>query len=202
MIRLQCRYLERLGVLASVAPDAWRTTTDAWGTFEDCLESGSSKCVEISPVVRDEHHRIDDLSTVEPELFESLNREFFEDGAYAYGHVRGDRELTARRIRNVPDYRLDRFVREFPRTETLYRQCAHWVRGLVGLHFSPDVNHRTAVASLYVVLDANGHTPTDDRPFDWIDVAVVRSKLLRGYHCDARFDTLWERDELYHHWLR
>lgn len=201
VIRLQCRYLERLGVLSSVAADAWQTVPRAWETFEDCLESGSSAYVDAS-LALPEGRRIADLSGVEPDLFEKLNREFFSDGAYAYGHVRGDRELTARRIRNVPDYRLARFVREFPRTETLCRQCAHWVRGLVGLHFFPDANHRTAMGTLYAVLDANDLTPVGDWPFEWVDVAVVRSKLLRGYHCDVRFDTLWERDELYHHWLR
>jgi hypothetical protein len=54
------------------------------------------------------------------------------------------------------------------------------------------------MSSLYVILDENGLAPDGDWPFDWVDVAVTRSKLLRGYHCDVRFDTLW----VYHHWLR
>lgn len=202
VIRLQCRYLDRLGVLATVATDAYRLASAGRSVFDDRLAPGSSEYVDISPLVTGESRHVTDLSVVDSAGLKELNTTFLDDGAFRYGYVDGSREQTERRIHNVKDYRLDRFVREFPRTEPLCCQCAHWMRAVVGLHFFPDANHRTAMSSLYVVLDRNGLAPDGEWPFDWVDVAVTRSKLLRGYHCDVRFDTLWERDELYLHWLR
>ncbi|PSP78420.1 hypothetical protein BRC81_07700 [Halobacteriales archaeon QS_1_68_20] len=92
-------------------------------------------------------------------------------------------------------------MEEFPRGESLARQCAHWVRAVVGLHFFPDANHRTAFGTLYGLLDATGVAPPNDEwPPDGIETAVLRSKLLRGLHCRTDFRTLWLRDELNRHW--
>jgi prophage maintenance system killer protein len=159
--------------------------------------------VDLSGAIDGSVPRITDFSNVGADLLRQLNRDFFEDSSFPYGYLRGSKHRTARRIENVKQYRIERLVREFPRTETLYQQCAHWVRAIVGLHFFPDANHRTAMSSLYTILTENGLTPTADRlTFDWIDVAVTRSKLLRAYHCDVTFSTLWQKDELYQHWLR
>jgi len=191
--RLQCRYLSDAGLIERIATDTFdagcvpsrRLTDDGWLT-DDRIETAET--------------RIDGFGEVDARLLRAVNRRFLSRGEY--GLERGDRGKTRRQIDGVTRYRIDRVLREFPFWERRCRQCAHWMRAFAGLHFFPDANHRTAMGTLYAVLDANDLTPVGDWPFEWVDVAVVRSKLLRGYHCDVRFDTLWERDELYHHWLR
>ena len=202
VIRIQCRYLERLGVLSTVAMDAYRPVPDWEEVFNRNTTSSSPDYIKISKLVDNKIKKITDLSIVSPKGLKEVNLDFFQDNDLPYGYVRGDKQLTQQRISNIKDYRIDRIVREFPRTEPLCCQCAHWVRAIVGLHLFPDANHRTAMGSLYVILNKNGLEPDKEWPFDWIDIAVTRSKLLRGYHCNVRFDTLWERDELYLHWLR
>lgn len=46
-------------------------------------------------------------------------------------------------------------LNEFPRDERLREQCALWMHAVVGKHFFPDANHRTAVALLRKLLFEN-----------------------------------------------
>lgn len=201
VIRIQCRYLDRHGILDEVAGDVFVADDDAPAVFDRCCDTRDGYLEDDALVASDRDSL--DISDVDVEILRELNSGFFEDGEFRYGTVRGDAELTRRRIENVKRYRIDRVVREFPRFEPLVPQCAHWVRAIVGLHFFPDANHRTAVSTLAAVLREQDYlSPESTWPFEWIDIAVTRSKLLRGYHCDVRFDTLWERDELYYHWER
>lgn len=202
VIRLQCRYLERVGVLSTVTADTYRLSSDGWSVFDNHREIDSPEYVDLSPVVSDDTRRLSDLSVITSRGLKEVNLLSFNDTDLPYGYVRGDQELTKQRVHNVKDYKIDRLVREFPRVEPLCCQCAHWVRAVVGLHFFPDANHRTAMGTLRELLNQNGVLPDSEWPFEPIDTAVTRSKLLREHHCRVRFDTLWEHDELYFHWLR
>lgn len=59
------------------------------------------------------------------------------------------------------------------------------------------------MTTLKPLLIDNGYDQlVDDWPGENIDRAVVKSKLLRLFHADVTFETLWRRDELYNHWYR
>lgn len=201
VIRLQCRYLCACGILTDVARETFVfSPSDQTAVLSRFEPDGF---LDLSVSIDDDVRRITDLSEFDARLLRQINRDFLEDDTFTYGYVRGDRRRTERQLANVERYEIDRVLREFPRTESLFRQCAHWVRAITGLHFFPDANHRTAMSSLYTILSATGHETVADRlDFDWIGLAVSRSKLLRRYHCEVNFSTLWERDELFHHWHR
>ncbi|MEZ3114806.1 hypothetical protein RYH80_02585 [Halobaculum sp. MBLA0147] len=200
VIRLQCRYLDRVGLLERRGAERFAAAPGLDVSGGDVPDCGY---VDLSSSTPPSDRRITDCSGVDAAYVRATNRFFFESQRYPYGQVRGDADRTDREIRNVTRYRVGRVVREFPRIEPVAVQCEHWTRALVGLHFFPDANHRTALATLYSLLRLNGLAPPRGTwPFDGIDAAVTRSKLLRSYHCDVRFDTLWERDELFAHWRR
>jgi hypothetical protein len=212
VIRLQCRYLCACGILTDVARETYSCNQSAIDRFERVTEAtASSEFVDAAYLVPDRRLRITDFAGLDLDYLRRLNRNFLDGSEFTYGCIRGNKRETRRYIDNIEEYRVSRFVREFPRHESLCRQCAHWVRALVGLHYFPDANHRTAMNSLYGLLSRNGLAPdesdgldcgVDHWPFDSIDIAVTRSKLLRSYHCNVKYSTLWERDELYQHWER
>lgn len=204
VIRLQCRHLRRGGLLRSPAHDTF-ALSDAG---DDFLAGGRSTSTTDGYFDREElldvpPRRLRDFSALDPTHVKLTNEGFFEDSSHGYGSVRGGRGRTRRRIWNTQGWKLNRVMEEFPLFEPLVQQCAHWIRAFVGVHFFPDANHRTAMSTLYGVLDTNGVAPPNDEwPPAGIDRAVVRSKLLRSLHTVTDFRTLWLRDELYRHWHR
>jgi prophage maintenance system killer protein len=201
VIRVQCRRLREAGLVTEVGYETYALTEDGARFLERSSE------VEISSVAArqstlDRNWRIRDFDELDPDVFKRLNEEeFFDDPENDYGLIENDREITRRRIQNVKDYRIDRVMREFPRSEPVPQQCAHWMRAIVGLHFFPDANHRTAMGTLSFLLDING-VPYSEWPGSDIERAVLKSKLIRLLFVDVRFDNLWEKDELYTHWHR
>lgn len=202
VLRLQCNYLQEVGLVRAVTRDLY-TLTDDGHQFVD----GSSDLPTDSGYVLFEElldlpdGRITDFGSLDPTVVKIINRDLLEDPSNDYGLVRRDRDLTESRIMNVKGYQLNRLMREFPRFVSLPRQCAHWMRAIVGLHFFPDANHRTGMATLYALLDANGVAPTNGPwPGSEIEKAVLYSKIHRGLVTPVRFDTLWLCDELYQHW--
>lgn len=111
------------------------------------------------------------------------------------------RQRVSQRISKVRNGDIGRIMAEFPVHEPLPNQCAHWVRAIVGLHFFPDANHRTAMATLNVILQLNGISPVrwSDRRYK---TAIFKSKMIRRFILDVRFDNLWCKDELYLLWHR
>lgn len=204
VIRLQCRHMRRGGLLRSPAHDAFALASEG----EDFLDGDRSLPAtggyferDALLEVPDRHLR--DFSALDPTDVKLTNEGFLESSSHDYGFVRNEREWTRRRIWNTKGWKLARIMTEFPLLEPLAQQCAHWIRAFVGVHFFPDANHRTAMSTLYGVLDANSVAPPNDEwPPAGIDRAVVRSKLLRSLHTVTDFRTLWLRDELYHHWHR
>ena len=197
VIRLQCRYLTAAGVLERVAVDTFDADSEAVAAFDEIESSGFLPATRIETA----DTRISGFDGIDARLLRELNHTFLGRGNY--GLVRGDVAITRRKVDAVSRYRIDRVLREFPFWERHVQQCAHWMRAFAGLHFFPDANHRTALASLYAVLAQNDVAPpTDEWPFEWIEHAVSRCKLLRSLHVRVTFASLWERDELYYHWLR
>ncbi len=197
VIRLQCRYLTAAGLLEQVATDTFDADSGAVTTLDPMASDGFLPTARIETA----DTRISGFDGIDARLLRELNHTFLGRGNY--GLVRGDVATTRRKIDAVSRYRIDRVLREFPFWERRVQQCAHWIRAFAGLHFFPDANHRTALASLYAVLtQSDVAPPTDEWPFEWIEHAVSRCKLLRSLHSRVTFASLWERDELYYHWLR
>lgn len=201
VLRVQCRRLRNQGLLTTVGYETYALTASGLTYLE--TESEQQIDAPTTPKsILERNWKIRDFDELDPAVFKALNEEeFFEDPADDYGYVEGDRELTRRRIRNVKDFRLNRVIREFPRDEPVPQQCAHWMRAIVGLHFFPDANHRTAMGTLSFLLDIN-RIPYTEWPGEGIERAVLKSKLIRIVLVDVRFDNLWEKDELYVHWHR
>lgn len=206
VIRVRCRELCQYGLLVKAADDTFDTTEKG----EQYLKSDfdieriskvfSPQKVTDAPLRRMEGSRLVDFSELDAEDIIYQNVQFLENSEN-YGRIRGDIRKTRDRINNVREGDLQRVMDEFPRNEPLVAQCAHWVRAFSGLHFFPDANHRTAMASLSALLELHGI----DYP-NWseqgIRRAVVKSKLVRLLLVDVRFDNLWVKDEHYRLWHR
>ena len=75
------------------------------------------------------------------------------------------------------------------------------MHAVVGKHFFPDANHRTALALLRRVLRANGIDP-GQWPVERTESARDESHEVRREIPQIRLDTLFERDPLYEVWER
>lgn len=109
--------------------------------------------------------------------------------------------MLRNRIWSVRNGDPRRVIDEFPTDEDVVNQCALWMRAIVGKHFFPDANHRTAVAVLRRLLHENGIEP-GDWPIDRTERALRESHRARRESPSVRLDTLYERDELFRVWRR
>lgn len=205
VIRLQLRDLNRIGAVNPLSHDSYKLSERGAAILrdetalpsEDGLFDAHSICPEQYP---EEEWCMNDFSNLDGETIKELNYQNMEDKSEEYGWVRDSPDLTRQRIQNVPDTDLHRAIREFPTHDPLPQQCAHWLRALAGMHWFPDANHRTAFNSLSVPFLAAADRPLPPAPD--IKRVVLESKLSRHLLSDVRFNTLWERDELYQVWHR
>jgi len=150
----------------------------------------------------DEGLRITDLSAVDAENFKYRNTQFLTDDDAVYEAGIDDRLAAVRddiwRVRNG-DLRC--VFRDFPTDEPIREQAALWMHAVVGKHFFPDANHRTAVALLRKLLRDNGIRYTG---WDPERVRAVRdeSHRVRREIEPVRLNTLYRRDRLYEVWRR
>lgn len=143
--------------------------------------------------------RITDVSALEPENFKFRNAAFLEgDTHYDVLPHQTRRELQDR-IWNVRNGDLRRVLDDFPTDEPLVDQCALWMHAVVGKHFFPDANHRTAVALLRRLLRENGIEP-GDWSIERTEQARDESHAVRRELPPTRLDTLYERDALFEVW--
>lgn len=198
VVRLRCQQLTREDLVAEVTHDLYELSA----TGEEYVSSDKSLQEFRESIPDPEIERITDFSELDPEDIKWRNREYLKnpDHRYDHGEILSYHQVQ-HQISVVRNADLDRVMREFPTKEPLTQQCAHWVRAIVGLHFFPDANHRTAMATLNLLLNLNGI-----ERFRWRDdqykTTIFKSKLLRKYIIDVRFDNLWSKDELYHLWHR
>lgn len=204
VLRLQCQYLGRIGLVTTIGHDTFEISNKGCEYLDGNRDYPSTAgFLDLDELLDLPEWRFTDLSAIDPTVMKTVNEDFFDDPSNDYGWIDNNPELTRRRIWNVKGWQLARVLCEFPRTKPLPQQCAHWMRTVVGLHFFPDANHRTGMATLYGLLEANKLAPPNKEwPGDNIDRAVIQSKLIRGLHVAPTFDTLWIRDELYIHWHR
>lgn len=198
LIRVRCWQLLRKGLLEEVTHGLYELG-EKGKEFSESNETLEEFGVEFPDP---EINRITEFSDLDPEDIKWRNKQYLtnDDHRYDYGTYRNYRQVR-RDISSVRNEKLSRVMREFPKREPLTQQCAHWVRAIVGFHYFPDANHRTAMASLNTLLSLNGLNR-----FRWDDdkygETIFKSKLIRKYIIDVRFDNLWSRDELYILWHR
>ncbi|MDZ7688745.1 MAG: hypothetical protein U5J64_08510 [Halobacteriales archaeon] len=140
---------------------------------------------------------VDDVIRTNMEFFRDDDAEY--EDAHAYTHLD-----TRRRIKLGKGKRKDmsKVIEDFPTEEALASQSALWMRAMVGLHFFPDANHRTAMATLRGMMKDNGIEPF--RPFvevkeRSVEVLGVSKELRRG--TDVDMSNYYEKDRLYEVWL-
>jgi prophage maintenance system killer protein len=145
--------------------------------------------------------RITDLSALDAEDFKLRNTKFLQ-GETEYEQTGNEPiESLRHQIWVTRNGDIRRVFDQFPMEWPLEEQCAGWMHAVVGKHFFPDANHRTAVALLRRLLDEN-----DIEYTDW-SLARLRdarreSHVVRRKIETIRLDTLYRKDELYDVWWR
>lgn len=205
VIRLQLRDLADIGLIRPVAHGTYQLTDFGrnvhCGTERLPAENGLFDLEAVTDYsFPDSDWRLTDFSNLDGETIKKLNFDAIEAPQEEYGLIRGSRDTTRRRIGNVAETDLHRLMREFPTHEPLPQQCAHWLRAMVGVHFFPDANHRTAMGTLSVLYQTLRGEPLPVG--DDIERVVLESKIARHFFEEVRFDTLWMRDPLYYVWHR
>jgi len=148
-----------------------------------------------------EQPRITDLSEIVPENFKYRNTEFLIDSDAVYETGMGlQRQELRRHIWNVRNGDLRRVLDDFPADEPVREQCALWMHAIVGKHFFPDANHRTAVALLRKLLKDNNLAYNGFGDTAAVEKVREESHRVRGEIEPVRLDTLYRRDALYEVW--
>jgi len=150
----------------------------------------------------DPTRRITDLSWLSAENFKFRNTEFLmnDDLHYDISDYESRAELR-RQIWNVRNGDLRKVIRRFPTDKPLRVQCALWMQALVGKHFFPDANHRTAIALLRQLLMRNDMIP-NDWSIERTRAARDESHAVRKQIPPIRLDTLYKPTRLYLVWWR
>jgi len=92
-------------------------------------------------------------------------------------------------------------INQFPVEEDLVSQSALWARGVVGMHFFYNANHRTALASLRRLLHKN-NLKTFENPFGEELGEETDSLIseLSDINENIGEDDMYEKDEIYAVW--
>lgn len=143
--------------------------------------------------------RITDLSSLDPENFKVRNTQFLIGDTHYDILDHESRQEVQHQIWVTRNGDIRRVLDEFPTDEPLIDQCALWMHAVVGKHFFPDANHRTALALLRRLLRANGIDP-GQWPAERTELARDESHEVRREIPQIRLDTLFERDPLYEVW--
>lgn len=170
-----------------------RSVTSIGSNKRACLVDGNFMC--------DCAARITDLSSLDPENFKFRNTEFLTGDSHYDMQPHETRQKLRRQIWVVRNGDLRRILDEFPTDKPLIEQCALWMHAVVGKHFFPDANHRTAIALLRRLLRENGIDP-GNWPAERTRIARDESHEVRRELPQIRFDTMYEHDALYEVWER
>lgn len=193
VVRLRCHDLASDGLLEEPTLDVFRLSTRG--------SEFVTSTYDIEPVEPTVLESISTMGDLDPEDIKWQNTRYLDHPQHRYDLDQLTKTRAHQEISVTRNGKLSRVMNEFPFSDSLSDQCAHWVRALVGLHFFPDANHRTAMTTLNTILAMN-----DIVPISWRDkryrTAIFKSKLMRRFVVDVRFDTLWYRDELFRNWQR
>ena len=135
------------------------------------------------------------------------NMRFFKDDAYEYEDAHAFTHLETRRSIKLDESKrhdLERIIENFPADEPLVSQSALWMHAIVGVHFFPDANHRTAMATIRKMMEDNDIgmpgegllTDLNERT----EAARNASKEERR-KLDIDMGNYYEKDSLYKVWM-
>lgn len=212
-IRLQCRYLTRIGLLRDIGNESFRLTDQGREALTGETELPSSGgYFDLSATLSVPEQRISATSALSQVKIKKRNSEFYDRATDPAADVDEDYSVDVRDARrerrvvwSVKKWKLDRLLDEFPLTEAAASQCAHWMRTISGLHLFPDANHRTGMTTLWM-LAADNDLIDERHPWpgtpEEIGKAVLLSKFYRYLSSDVTLSTLWRKDALYWHWYQ
>lgn len=145
--------------------------------------------------------RITDLSVLSPENIKYRNTAFLADDNHPYevGWGLSESELR-RKAWNTRNGDLRKLMRQFPRDEPLRKQCAHWMHAMVGVHFFPDANHRTAAATLRRLMREN-QIVWKEWDFQRLQEARKTSHQIRQEIDVVTMSDLYREDKLHAVWF-
>lgn len=153
----------------------------------------------------DSEKRITEVSLEVDDVIQT-NMEFFRDDETEYEDAHAFTHLDTRRKIKLDEGKrkdLSEVIESFPTDEPLASQSALWVRAMIGLHFFPDANHRTAMATLRGMMKDNGIEPFE--PSGEIEEMTIEvldmSKELRRHEVGVDMGNYYEKDRLYKAWL-
>lgn len=210
-LRLQCQYLNRSNLLNRAGRDLYSIGPEGKKFLEGVLEIPQSEgYFNLQSILNLSDDRITDVSILNQEDIKKRNYDIYletkqrKNNSYKdYSIDVQDPRRERREVLSTKKWKLDRLLREFPLTEPVAAQCAHWITSIVSFHFFPDANHRTAMISLYQlalgndVVDENHRWPGNETE---IGKAVLLSKFHRHLSPKRNFERLWMKDALYWHW--
>jgi len=212
-LRLQCRYMVKAGLLFHAGNESF-TLTEFGQEFlgDDSILAHDDGYLNISEMIDLAKKRISDFGGVSQEYVKKQNYEYFDTVRDPSKNSEQDYSVDARdprrkekKVLSAKKWKIDRIIRELPRTEPVVSQCAHWMTSIAGLHLFPDANHRTAMITLYALVLDNEIVHEDHRwpgKEEEIGKAVLLSKYHRYLSPRHTFDRLWRRDTLYWHWYQ
>lgn len=196
VVRVRCNQLVREGLLNCITHDIFEVSEKGEDFIESADDIGDFRESFPDPNI----NRITDFSELDPEDIKWRNRRYYKEDEHRYEAGQYSHSVL-QEIGRVRNGDINRLMEEFPEREPLSQQCAHWVRAITGKHFFPDANHRTAMSTLNLLLHSNGIEPFEWSGEDYKN-AIFKSKIIRRFVIDVRFDNLWLKDELYHLWHR
>jgi|AntDeeMetagen681_2_1112603.scaffolds.fasta_scaffold08983_3 prophage maintenance system killer protein len=212
-LRLQCRYLQKLDLLDRIGSESYSLTTNGEELIGETIEVPQSEgYLNLQKLLDLSNLRITDLSLLNQEDIKHVNCRIFREINDPEMETEGEYSINVRDSRrkrqevlSAKKWKLDRILHEFPITESITAQCAHWISSIASLHLFPDANHRTGMITLYRLALANGVVGEEHRwPGDETEIgkAVLLSKFHRYLSPGRDFDRLWRRDTLYWHWYQ
>jgi len=134
------------------------------------------------------------------------NMRFFRDENFEYEDPMSYTSLETRRkvkLDKGERHDLDSVIDSFPLDEPLVSQSALWMHALVGIHFFPDANHRTAMATPKKILEDNGiEFNKSVAQFDERTEAARNASKEERKKLDVDMGNYYEKDSLYEVWRK
>ena len=176
-LRLQCRYMVKAGLLLRVGNESFKITEGGREFIEDnSLLNHTDGYLHISRIIDLPKERISDFGGISQEYIKQQNYDFFaavrdpsKNSEQDYSVDTRDPRQEERKVLSARQWKLDRIIRELPRTEPVVSQCAHWMTSIAGLHLFPDANHRTGMVTLDAlvldneIIDEDHHWPGEQK---------------------------------------
>jgi len=145
--------------------------------------------------------------TVDVDDIIQTNMRFFKEGKYEYEDVQAYTHLETRRkikLDRGDRHDLSEILNQLPLDEPLVEQSALLMHALVGVHFFPDANHRTAMATVRKLMYGNGISEfgVSLHDFDRKTEAARNASKEERKKTHIDMGNYYEKDSLYEVWRK